>query len=91
MELEKLLEQVQALGAQHGATIYEILFRNAGVGVLWHESAREKDQADRTGRDGRVFCDPGDWRSGLVVYQYHKDLRTALEAELARLQALTTG
>lgn len=54
-----------------GHILYNICFRVAGVGIMWHEPRRQKSEKD--------------WRSGLYVDRYYDDLETAIKAEVKRL------
>jgi hypothetical protein len=38
--IEQLLGRLRKRGAEQGATIYDICFRNAGVGITWYEQER---------------------------------------------------
>lgn len=58
------------------AGLYEIKFRNAGVGCAFYEGPR--------GVDGWVDRD-AEWRPFLKVYGYHPTLSAAVDAELQRL------
>lgn len=74
-ELMKILEQV---AYELKYTLYDICFRAAGVGIMWF---------DETKRD--LAGNPkSDWKVGLGIHRYHKDLRSALEGELDRLRAM---
>lgn len=84
LKLETLLTRVRLLAALRGATMFEILIRNAGWGISWHEEEREKNPPQYARRyDGKDA-----WRNGLVVYRYYPSLRQALRAEEKRLRAL---
>lgn len=79
--LEKLLDSVQRLGEQKGATLYNLLFRKAGWGVQFYENARVPEWVRGKSQHPR-------WTDGLVVYTYKPTLRAALLTELARLKQL---
>lgn len=79
--LEKLLASVQRLGEQKGATLYNILFRNAGWGVQYFEESRVSPEVRANPQHPR-------WADGLVVYAYKPTLRAALQSERERLKLL---
>jgi hypothetical protein len=64
------LAQLQAR-ARGGAVIYNIAYRPAGVGIEWHEPARQGDSFD--------------FNTGLHCYGFHPTLGHALGAEMVRL------
>ncbi len=70
----EVFTEMALLGLENDAMMYEIAFRNAGVGVCWHEKSRVKG----TG--------PNNWKEGLVTYKYYDDMVTMVQAELARLK-----
>lgn len=74
-ELMKILEQV---AYERKYTLYDICFRAAGVGIQWFDE-NKRDQAGTP---------KSDWKVGLGINKYYKDLRSALEGELDRLRAL---
>ncbi len=76
--LEELLEEVQDLGIARGATLHNILHRNAGWGLHWYESERDEWRTDDRPSDN--------FESALVVYTYKPTLREAVEAEIQRLK-----
>lgn len=65
------LERIIAVAGRKGNSIYDIMFRSEGVGVMWHEPARQKPHTD--------------FRAGLHCYGFHTDLGHCLSAELMRL------
>lgn len=81
MPLEGVLTLIQNLASGQGETVvYEISFRNAGIGVMFYEpgsGVRHGLTTHHLGKDA--------WRNDLVVYGYHKTLREALVAEALRL------
>lgn len=91
MTIEQLLHRVRVAGAKQDAFIYNILFRNAGVGVHWYEEKRANEQMSKTAPG--VIADRFDVRehtkAGLVIYRYRRTLREALRYELQRLKAAT--
>ncbi len=73
--MEELLE-LQKLGTEKGYILYDISYRRAGWGVLWH-----KENSNRP--------PPGyDWHNDLVVYKYYPTLQEMVEGEMSRLQEL---
>lgn len=84
--IEYLLAEARRLAEAQNSVIYQIMFRNAGVGVEWHEESRCTTAAYH-GSDLQVATATGSARTkeGLIVYGYHDDMRTALACELIRL------
>lgn len=67
------IELIRELGRDRGATLYAILFRNAGVGFHWYEGPRQVGE---------------EFNTGLVVYRYYPTIDDAYVAELERLRVL---
>jgi hypothetical protein len=70
-----LVQKVQLL--QH-AGLFQINFRNAGVGCVFYEGPRADDGAPL----------PDDWRARLRVHAYYPTLTAAVNAECQRLGLL---
>ena len=58
-------------GIQERATVFAILWRNAGVGFQFYEGPEEHSDS---------------WRDFLVVHHYYPTFEEAVEAEYERLQ-----
>jgi hypothetical protein len=84
--LEKELNNLQILGLEVGQVIYNICFRNAGVGIQWHKSVEYPVKPMlvidnvRTGNDS--------WKQGLYVEKYYPTLTEAIIEETKRLKNL---
>lgn len=92
--LDSILGELQDLAADRDAVIYNICFRNAGVGIQWWEEGRVKTPEAMYNR-GENLMSFGRRRSealnrcaqeGKVIYRYYPDIRECFEAELARLR-----
>jgi hypothetical protein len=69
-----------------GITLYEIAFRRAGVGFMWHEVERVKCRQCREDAHHwreRPRCER--WKEGLVVYKYYPTFSKAVREEYKRL------
>lgn len=89
MSLDKLIEDVMEMGEKKGATLYNILFRNAGWGIMWYDEPHLAREIAKLHRDTLMSWSKKDkWRLGKVVYQYKPTLVEALREELVRLAAL---
>ena len=82
MTFEENFTEMRRLADHDGAQIYNICFRNAGVGIQWFEGKRAPGWNPET---------LGDYKPGLVIYGYHENLSAALDAELDRLTNLYMG
>lgn len=60
------------LAEDNNAVLYNICFRNAGVGFQWYEENTENKT----------------WKDGLVVHAYYPSLAEAMEGEFIRLQGV---
>ena len=91
--IEQLLPAVQRMGEARGNVLYEIAFRNAGVGLVWIEAARVKTKQTwkkiSVGKKSftlpDIECSQQRIKEGMVVYQYHPTLRKAIVEEMKRL------
>jgi len=72
LERAEQLNTLEDMAATQGAVIYNICFRNAGVGIQWYEEKRQGEH--------------NDFKQGLVIYSYHPTFREAVSAEIKRLQ-----
>ena len=99
--IESLLDEAWALADKQHTCMYNILFRNAGVGISWWEEARcttpenaphltpMGEETVQTLRQlTREVLSVAERRTeeGLVVYHYYRTLREALRAEISRLK-----
>ena len=84
--IEYMLAEARRLAEAQNSMIYQIMFRNAGVGVQWHEE-RLCTTKPYEGSDMQIASatETARMKEGLVVYGYHDDMRTALACELIRL------
>lgn len=57
--------------ALRDAGLYDIMFRNAGVGCLFYEGPRDDDG----------FAVTGEWKRHLVVNKYYPTFSQAIDAE----------
>ena len=65
------IKELEDVAEKKHQTIYEICFRRAGVGIVFYDDERVKNMVN--------------WKNGLYVDSYHKDLETAIDAEISRL------
>ncbi len=98
---DELLPLLQRLGLLVNCQVHEILFRNAGVGVMWFDhrqagaapalpSMMTPTERSRLMREYSEAMQA--WtKRGLVVHRYHhKTLRAALTEEILRVQGELT-
>lgn len=98
ISIDKQIEEIQEIGKSKGLTLYSILFRNAGVGILWFDESRagappippERDEdtpADLFAAEMQEYTfKQSEWiKKGLFVDQYYPSLSEALEGEKSRL------
>lgn len=73
---------------KNGVTLYEILFRNAGCGLLWHEESRgphiKVPHSNPLLAKRGVMMDDPSWKNGLIVYKYYPTFSAAVKAEYNR-------
>lgn len=87
--LQSILDAVMVLGERKGCTLYNILHRNAGWGIMWHDEPHQKHQMKGLNRSTLVVWSKREmWKLGRVVYQYKPTLREAIMAEIDRLKVL---
>lgn len=97
--LESLFNRLEALAAERGAVLYNILHRQAGWGIEWWEESR--CMTPEPSLAGSSPTDYGDFllwlqaasrvndarlSEGRIVYAYRPTLREAIEAEIERLE-----
>jgi hypothetical protein len=85
-ELEKKLNKLQRLALENGEVIYNIAFRNAGVGIMWLKSV-EFPLPEMSINTNYINHDDS-WRQGLYVDRYHETLTEAIEYEIERFKIL---
>lgn len=69
------MDTLAKLGAiEQAAHIYEICYRNAGVGFCFYEGPYDAE--------GHI---PRDWRQHLVTHNYYPTIHEAIAAEFQRL------
>lgn len=79
------LERIEEL---HQRGLYNILFRNAGVGLLFYEPPAGFEIEYMMG-SGIGYHIKDEWRKYLVVRHYYPTLEEAVSAELERLEVAT--
>lgn len=88
--IDEILRDLRRLGEIRGATLYSIVFRNAGVAIQWHESERagpEPGSPENLSKTWRNVDELQEWtKRGLVIYHYYPTLSEAIEGEVKRLE-----
>ena len=71
----------------HQCGLYDILFRNAGVGFLFYEppDGFEIESEDRLIGGLNLPMPTDSWKKYLVVHRYYPTLDEAISAEMTRL------
>lgn len=98
--LEQLFDKLGKLAKKNECTLYEICFRNAGVGIVWHETAKvpialknqlleeptDKEELKKFIRAGKLGKNISQMtKEGLVLYRYYPTLRKYILGEIKRL------
>lgn len=72
--MERMLDRLISVAADHGLTIYNICFRVAGVAIMWCDQEK------------LLQVGPKNHELALFVDHYYPTLRQAIKAELKRLE-----
>jgi len=93
--MRKQLDAIMAQGEKKGLILYNICFRKAGVALQWYDEALcvtpEIVLTNENLRDGGwSHTQNKRLKEGLYIITYHKDLTTAIKAELERIENLGT-
>ncbi len=84
--LEKKLNELQKVGVEAGQVIYNICFRNAGVGIQWHKSIEYPVKPMLVIDNIRTNNDS--WKQGLYIEKYYPSLTEAIIEETKRFKNL---
>jgi hypothetical protein len=87
-KLEALLDRVHLLANQKGLFLRQILWRNAGWGVMYQDPVLERERAKTQVMSYPLMTRPQRRALGDVVYAYRPTLRQALRFEERRLSKL---
>lgn len=85
--IDEVLNTLMELAESKGETLYEICFRNAGVGFVWHneKKAGPVPQEFAPYEYGSFMSA---WtKAGLVAYRYYDTVSEAIAEETKRLEA----
>lgn len=74
------LEKLEALHNLETCTLYDIMFRNAGVGMMFYYPEKVPNNILPEGR-----TPPKNWEQGLSVQRYYPTFEECVDAEYARL------
>ncbi|MGD2072886.1 MAG: hypothetical protein PVG65_05310 [Candidatus Thorarchaeota archaeon] len=66
------IKELEKVAAKNGLVVYNICFRNAGVAIMFYD-----DKLKQKGNE---------WQDGLYIDAYHKDIGSAINAEISRLK-----
>jgi hypothetical protein len=86
--LDGMIQEIQDLGKGKGSVLREIIFREAGVGLMWNEARPETLESVLESDYSRTFIRSPDpkTKAGLAVYAYYPTLSEALRWESKRLR-----
>lgn len=97
-DIDHKIQHLQSIAAESGLVIYEILFRNAGVGIKWFDEKR--CVTPEIALPDFPACTSEDWtetlrkrsaaldkrlHEGLFVHKYYPTLSKCIEGEGKRL------
>lgn len=99
INIDDQIREIQNIGETQGLTLYSILFRNAGVGILWFDNHKAgppplppirdeaAEQDDYQEKLKQYHFLQSQWiKKGLVVEKYYPSLSEALEGEKERIR-----
>jgi len=89
--IDTIIQEFEYLADKKGLVVYNIAFRNAGVGIVFFHSEKAGRMPNITSlKDWREWgITVSEWyKKGLVVYKYYPTLSKAIEEETKRLRSM---